>query len=883
MKPAPAWRRYLRFFGADPAADVDDELQFHLETKIEELIAAGYPPRQARAEALRQFGPVRPIRRECARISRVHHSQVSRAEYFVGWLRDVRYAVRSLSRAKPSTIAAILILAAGIGATTAVFTLLDRLLLAPLPIPHPSQLLTISASLPPEPNGEHRHGSNFTSQSFENLRDHNQSLSGLLAESSLRVTERRGREKIAQPAEATAVSGNYFQVLALTAPVGRIFTPSDDPHVAVLSHRFWTSRFNQLPGALGRTIYLNDTPFTVIGILPRGFFGLHRGDDRDAYVPIAGFAPSAASMFRDGRWLRLFARLRPGVSPLAAQANLQTLAEPAERIEYADASAGTPGTWGEQRRSLLLLAAIVAVLLLMACANVACLLLARGAVRQQEMAIRLSLGAKRTRVLRQSLLESCLLSFAGGAAGLALAFVVERLLLAAFQWQSRPIDLSPDARMFAFAALVSLASAVLFGLVPALQLWRGGRLALARERTLTPKFGPGKILVVVEVALSLVLVAGAAVFIRSFQNLRAVPTGFSTDRVSVIALGSTVDPDSLNAPYREATALAESLRNVPGVEGAAVSDLLTFDDSAILYGITVPGQPAQSAREVRLLRIDGAYFNALHISMQTGRTFTARDDLSAPKVAILSEGTARRLFAGENPLGKRILLGRFAHPKPTDETEIVGIVSDIKFGSVVTPAPDVVFQPLLQGQNNSATTSSLKLHLRSRMSAPEVAALVRSRIRDMRLPVSADPPMPLEDAIAHSMLNDRIRMQASGIFGMLALLLITAGIYGLMAYSVALRTREIGIRMAIGSRPSEIVALVLRQGLRLTIAGVLLGLPAAVAVMKAISGFVFGLAPIDWASLSLASLVLCITGIVASVEPARRAARLDPVQALRVQ
>jgi predicted permease len=499
------------------------------------------------------------------------------------------------------------------------------------------------------------------------------------------------------------------------------------------------------------------------------------------------------------------------------------------------------------------------------------------------MAIRLSLGGKTTRVLRQLLLESGLMSLAGATAGLALAVVAERLLVAAFQWQDRPLDLSMDARMLGFAAALSLVTTILFGLAPALRVWRGGRLALHSERGLTPRFGAGKFLVMVEVALSLVLLAGAAVFLRSFQNLRAVPTGFSTQRVSYVELGNPTEPDSLKAPYGEGTLLVETLRHAPGVEAAGLSDMLPFDEGWIGYDVILPGITGRQARRVHLLRVDGGYFATLRISLQAGRTFTPRDDLGAPKVAILTEGTARRLFRGENPIGKHILLGAPPQPKPEDETEIVGIVNDIKFGSVTAPAPNLVFQSLLQGQHNSATTSTLKLHVRSRMTPAEVATLARSRIGEMGLPVSVDRAAPLEDAIAHSMLNDRIRMQASGVFGVLALLLITAGIYGLMAYSVAMRTREIGIRIAVGSRPGEIVAMVLRQGLRLTMAGVTLGIPCAMAVMKAVSKLVFGLAPFDWASIAFAALTLCATGILASLAPAWRAAHLDPVKALRVE
>ena len=875
MERKPAWRRYLRLFGANPAADFDDELQFHLDSKIDELTAAGYSPRQARDEALRQFGPVWPIRRECVRISRDRLSQISRSEYFAGWMRDVRYAVRSLRRMKASALTALLILAVGIGANTAVFTLLDRLLLAPLPVPHPSQLVRLSDRVSPPGGGASVLRETFTSQAFDNLRDHNRALTGLAAEASVRVAERRGREKIVRPAEGLAVSGNYFQMLGLNAQLGRILGPADASSVAVISCRFWTYRFNQSPDAVGRTIHLNDTPYIVVGVLPCGFFGLHRSIDFDVYVTIASLPRAAANMFGDGRWLNLFGRLRPGVKRLAACANLQSLMPTDERIEMADLSRGSPGAWGDQRRSLWLLAAIVAVLLLMGCANVACLLLARGAARHQEMAIRLSLGGKRARIVRQSLLESCLLAFAGGAAGLVFAFVAERLLVAAFQWQDRPVDFSLDARVLGFGTALSLITGLLFGLAPAMQLWRSGRIELARGQSLTPRFGLGKVLVVVEVALSMVLLAGATVFLRSFQSLRAVPTGFSTAHVSFIELGNNAETDALSAPYRDGMIVAESVRRAPGVEAASLSDLLTFDDGSIRYPVTVPGDSREPAREVHVLRVDGQYFGALKISLQTGRTFTPRDDLDAPKVAILSDGTARRLFRGGNPLGRRIVLG-------TAETEIVGIVNDIKFGSLTAPAPDVVFQPLLQGQNNGATTSSLKLQVRSRLKPADVAALVRSRIRDMGLAVSVDRAAPLEDAISHTIANDRIRMQASGVFGMLALLLIAAGIYGLMAYSVATRTREIGIRIAVGSQPGKIVAMVLRQGSQLVAAGVILGTPCVLVVMKAISRLVFGLAPIDWTSVAVAVLILSVTGILASLAPAWRAAHLDPVEALRV-
>jgi predicted permease len=855
MQREPAWRRYLRLFGADPAGDFDDEIAFHLETKVDELIASGYPQRQARAEAMRQFGPVRAIRRECTRVSRGRRTQASRAEYFAGWARDVRYALRSLLRSKASTAAALLILAVGLGATTAIYRVADGLILAKLPVPYPEQLVRISASR------------NFTPDEFANLGESDSTFGGVAAEAGMVFAEHHGNQKIGRPALGVAVSGTYFPVLGITPQLGRTLGPADRSNAVVISYRFWSRRFSNSPDALGQVLYFKDMPFTIVGVLPRGFFGLHRAVDYDAYLPFAGLAPDTFRGYANQRWLEPFARLRPGVTQSEAQARTH--------LEIHDLSAGTAGAWGEQRRSLWLLAGIVVVLLLIGCANVACLLVARGTARRQEMAVRIAVGASRARVMRQCLLENCLLTAAGGAAGLALALPVERVLAAAFHWQDRPIDFSLDGRLVAFSAALAIVTGALFGLAPLWQVWRGGRLMPIPERTLTTRIGSGKALVILEVALSMVLVAGAAVFLRSFQNLRAVPTGFSTDHVSYIELGNAAEPESLRAPFHDAELLAQSLRGAPGVQAVTVADLLTFDDSWIGYDVTAAGEPGRR-RKVHLLRIDGDYFATLGIALRAGRTFSTRDDARAPRVAILSEGAARRLFRGESPLGGHIVLGG-------RDTEVVGVAHDIKFSSVAAPAPNVVFQPLSQGEDNSANTSTLKLHVRGALAPAQLTALVRSRIRDMNLAVSAGTAAPLADAIASTMANDRLRMQASSAFGSVALALIAAGIYGLMAYSVSMRTREIGVRMAVGSQPNQIVAMVLCQGLRLTLAGVLVGIPGAIAVMKAVSRLVFGLAPIDWPSVAIAALMICVTGILASVVPAWRGARLDPVQALRVQ
>lgn len=894
MKHEPAWRRYLRIWGPEPASDVDDEFQFHIQTKTDALIGAGMPPVEARREALRQFGPLREIRRECCAVSKERQAKASRAEYLMGWWRDAQYAVRILAKTKASSAAAISILALGLGASTAVFTVLDRLLYRPLPVPKPSELLLISESHVDE-SGKRVNG-NLSYEEYLYLRDQNRSLAGLAAEATLGPGERHGRQKIERPASARAVSGNFFQVLGVGSLLGRTLTPADDNRsatsVAVASYRFWTRRYGRSPDVVGQSVYLKDRPFTIVGVLREEFSGIHKANEPDLYIPIGrlqevfGFNPLSS-----GGWFSLLVgRLRPGVSQQTGRNGLQALAgrfasepapgETARRgalIECESGASGTPGTSGEKRRSLMLVTGIVGLLLLMACANVACLLIARGVARRHEIAIRLSLGAGKARVLRQLLMESLLLSVAGGAAGFVLAQWAGQLLLAAFRWQERNIDLSPDWRVMAFGLAASLVTGVLSGVIPAFQFLRGTRIAPNQERSVAPRFASGEPLVVLQVALSLVLVAGAAVFARSFQNLRSVPLGFSPEHVSVVELGSAGDQELGTLPDREAVDLADSLRGDSGIESVCLANFATFGDSQILFPLRLPGDASQAKTLTVALRVDPNYFSALRIPVVAGRDFSRQDATRQPRTVVLGEATARRLFASQNPIGRMVNL------LPGQDAEVVGVVRDIKFSNVTAPSPYVLFQPWLQKEIGGARMATIKLQIRSRMSPENVAARVRARIVAGHLPLTVQSASALEDKIGASMQNDRIRMQASSLFGVLALALITAGIYGLTAYSVIRRTREIGIRMAVGSTPGKVARLVLRASLRPALIGVLIGLPGAVVVMKAISSMAFGLAPVDPVSLVVAAAVLIGAGIGGSVAPAWRAAHLDPVQALRVQ
>lgn len=886
MKREPLWRRYLRFWGPDPEGDVRDEFSFHLETKIEELISAGMRADDARREAERQFGPLHPVQTECYRISKRRQDRASFVEYLGGWWRDVQYAFRVLRKNRASTAVALLIFAVGIGATTAVFTLLDQMIYRPLPVREPSKLVFVSTTERTPPY-----------DAYANLRDQNQTLSGLAAVGGHRVSEHRQREKIANPAIGIAVSGNFFDILGITASVGRTLTPSDDragaANMAVISHRFWTRRYGQKADALGGVIHLRDIPFTIVGVLPERFYGLSKGRNPDVYFPLWSLREMYDLQETFGSTqVEPVGRLKPGTTLEQAESNLQVLwsrflsewapSDPLgqrrlqqflkSRIDCKDASTGYAGASGEAGLSLKLLAAIVGILLLMGCANVACLLIARGGARRHEIATRLALGASAARILRASLVETCLLAVAGGAAGFAASYWFQRLLLSAFQWQDRPIDLSPDWRVAGFGLGVSLLTGLLCGFIPAIQLLRGGQIGPSQR---VVRFGSGTALVVVQIALSLTMVAGAAVFLRSYENLRSVPLGFSAENVSVMILEKQ-DPESSETPIRPAVELAAALRGVAGIEAAAVADLATFSGVSISYPVRLRGEPADGAQRSNVLLVGPDYFAALRTRLLLGRGFTERDSGTAPRVAVLGESLAHRLFPGQNAVGQTVRL--------TDqyEAEVVGVAEDIKYGTVKEAPPNLIYLSAFHSPGD-ASSGVATIQIRSRFPAGDVAELVRERIRAQSLAINLYSFSALADNIGASYRQDRIRMLATGAFSVLALFLITAGIYGLMAYSVARRTREIGVRMAVGSTSGSIQCLVLKESSRLIVLGIIAGVPGALAVMKAISGVVFGLSPIDGISLTIAVLLVSVTGFVASIGPARRAARLDPVNALRME
>lgn len=889
MKREPVWRRYLRFWGPEPARDIDEEFSFHIAEKVDELIASGLSPEEAKSEAARRFGPERTTWKECYGIRKQMDTRTSRLEYFAGWWQDVRYAVRVLLRTKTAGAVAIFILALGIGANTATFTVLDGLLYKPLQISNADELVLLRPKLGNQENG-------FRYSEYFFLRDNNRTLSGIAGFGGFRMQERSSPEEIARPAEAIPVTGSYFETLRVTAAVGRVLTPEDDypnvVHVAVASHPFATARFGAPADALGKQVSLNNQPFTIVGVLPESFAGMTKASTRDLYVPLATMAESYKRNLAEdrSRIMYIFARMKSGVKTSTTQADLNTLfqqsltREPAEknarewRIDLEDGSAGYPGVSGQRKETLQLLAGIIALLLLMACVNVGCLMLARSAARRQEIAIRVSLGAGKARILRQILLESCLIAFAGGIAGLALAYVLERGILIGLRYSMASIDLSMDRRVLAFGFFVSLLTGILCGLAPAIQLLRGGRLTQNQQRPVGA-FSSGRALVIAEIGLSVLMVTGAAMFLRGFQNLRSVPLGFDARDVAVVQLmpdpkANFPDGESENILLRRSANVAARLRETTGISASAVASFLPFNQGGIQHAIR--RESDTQPRNATLLRVEPDYFPTLGITLASGRWFTARDDLSSTPVAILGDTLARNLFPDESPLGKEVTLGG-------GRMTVVGVTRDIKYLSVKQAAPELLYTPVAQPSFSGARSGIANLQIRTRIPLGDIQETVRKIIEEERAPLLISGTSLLADEIGASYFDDRVRMQGTLLLGSVALLLIAAGLYGLMAYWVAQRTREIGVRIAMGSTASGVVGLVLRQSLRLVLLGLLIGLPVAILASQWLAKLVFEAPPTDYASIAAAAIILLLTGLIAAAIPARRAATLDPVQALRTE
>ncbi|HSS20586.1 MAG TPA: ABC transporter permease [Pyrinomonadaceae bacterium] len=823
--------------------------------------------------------------------------------------QDLRFGVRMLLKSKSFTLVAVLSLALGVGANTAIFQLLDAVRLRMLPVKAPQELVEVRmASMKGARGGVFREAS-VTNKIWESFKERQQIFSGVYAWGSDSANLAPGGE--VKPARMLYVSGDFFSVLGLQPARGRLLTTSDDQRgcgapALVISHDFWQREYAGDPNVIGRKLTLSDHPLEIVGVTPPNFFGMEVGRSFDLALPIC-----AVSLVRGNNrlldsgiiwWLTINGRLKPGSSEAQAMAQLQSISPgvfenslpanypPASVKDYlsskliaAPAGSGVSELRKDYERPLWLLLAIAGLVLLVACANLANLLLARASGREREIAARQALGASRGRLIRQLLVESLLLAAIGAALGAALSLALSKALVAFLSTTQNPVflDLVPDWRVFGFAAGLAVLTCLLFGLAPAIRVTgaepatvmkAGGRgLTASRER-----FSLRRALVVAQVALSLVLVAIAVLFSRSLGKLNTVETGFHEEGVLI----STVNFQRMNLQPERYQAIKDDvldrIRATPGIEGAGIG-MLPFRDSGS-NTIWMDGTDPSQGKEVNRSRVGTDYFKTLKIPVLAGRDFDERDKPGAVNVAIVNQAFAREFLKGASPIGQRFWIE--ATPgDPEKLYEIVGLVKDTKYGDLREDYGPIVYDA---HQQSVGSWPGANVFVRSRLSeAQTVAAL--TRVLNQINPTITVSFQGFKPMIETTILRERLMATLSGFFGLLALLLACMGLYGILSYGVASRTNEIGIRMALGAQARDVRWLIVREALFLVVVGVVVGLPLIVAVTRLASSLLFNLTPTDPISLLTAALMMLAVALLAGYLPSRRATRVDPLVALRCE
>ncbi|HLN02832.1 MAG TPA: ABC transporter permease [Bryobacteraceae bacterium] len=831
-------------------------------------------------------------------------------------LQDLRYAVRTLRKSPLFVSVAVLSLALGIGANTAIFTLINQLILQYLPVRHPEELVLLTG------RGNH-YGSNngqnaLSYPMYEDFRDKNGVFSGMFCRNgTIASLNYEGRTELVA---SEFVSGNYFPVLGVGAAAGRVFNASDDlmqggHPLAVLSYAYWRARFGGDRAIIGKKIIVDGYPLTIIGVSQAGFNGVEPGSSPQIRIPITmhDVMPPGRQFLelndRRRRFVQVFGRLKPGLTGEQAKAALQPLFHQILRMEveqaaFAHASAYNkeqflrmwmdviPASKGQSHlreqfsKPLLALMAIVALVLLIACSNLANLLIARASSRQKEIAIRLALGAGRWRLIRQLLTESMLLSLFGGVAGMAIAVLLDRALISlqpADVW-SITISTTPDASVLLFTLLVSLLTGVLFGLAPGLLASRPELAATLKDEAGSVAGGASaglrKGLVVAQVALSLLLLVGAGLFLQSLNNLKELHPGFQTQNLVAVraepTLSRSYQLEWTRQYYRQ---LTEHLAALPGVRSVALAVIPVVEGWEWDNSVTIEGYTPKQGEDPdpHMQFCSSRFFETLKIPILLGRDFTIKDVFGAPKVAIVNERFAKRYFGEHNPLGRHIGFG--SDPGTKMDMEIVAVVGDTKYESMREEVPYELYVPYAQQD----WADSMTVYVKS--SAPPVGLFgtLRRAIREVDANVPTYEMRTLDQAVANSLLTERMLATLSVTFGGLATLLAAIGLYGVMAFTVARRTREIGIRMALGANGGSVVRLIMREVLLLAGAGLAIGLAAALGLTRLVEAELFGVKPTDIVTLLLATLGIAIVVALAGYLPARRATTIDPMHALRFE
>ncbi len=878
--------------------ELDEELNYHLERRAEQEIARGTDPGDARYVALRAMEGVEQRKEECR--DKRHVSAIENLG------RDFRYAVRMLRKSPAFTIIAVLSLALGIGANTAIFSLINALLLRPLPVPEPERLIIVLANT---------HGPEqlpfFTYTIFRAIQQQTQAFSRVFTWGSHDFQMNARPDMVHVP--GMFASGDYFAGLGVPPQLGRIFTPADDKPeggkdgpVAVISDQFWSNHFQRDRAAIGSGITLDGTRFTIVGIMPPGFFGAEVGTKPQVWVPLTSKVGDQVCLAsRSCWWLVTMGRLKPSISPKQADAELAIASkrivhdafpndwpspEQKKFLQWQFFTASGARGWAFLRMQfsnpLAILMTLVVLVLLIACANMANLLLARASARQREIAVRLAMGASRTRVIRQLLTESVLISLIGGLAGIAFASWSVRLLVGflaaaqrhSFGGEAAQFDLHPDWRVILFTLIAITGCGLLFGLGPAFRATRVGISASLKERPhhlrlAESRVGIGRVILAVQAALSVLLVAGAGLFAGSLFRLLTLNPGFNPKDVALIGIDTdrlTRHGPTLRNLY---TRLLEQTVHLPGVQSASLIWFPPFSDSGWDDFLDIPGGSniPQDQRDTFMNLAGPHLFDVLQIPIIAGRQFTAADTATSEKVGILNELAARKLFPSRNPIDEHVVLEK-------QLIRIVGVVGNTKYLNMRAPDPLALYLPYTQ---KSDDLPSLTFVIKVRPGARSIYPEFRSLLHQVAPAVPLGKMQMLEEHLDDSLGSERLMASLSIFFAVLALLLTSIGLYGVLAYLVTGRTGEIGIRMALGAPSGNVVWFVLREIAGQVGIGIAAGIVAVVLTSKLIASLLYGIQPNDPGNLVLAVLALLAVSASAAYFPALRATRVDPVLALR--
>ena len=861
---------------------LDDEMRFHIEMRTQEFISVGMTSKEARDRAMRLFGNQTLLKER------------TREMDTIGWIetlwQDLRYATRMLLRTPIFTSVAVLSLALGIGANTAIFSLIDAVLFESLPVRHPDQLVLLWEK------AVRSDAAPLSYPLYSHIRDHNPVFSGVVAFHAFAGWNVNTNGET-EPMTGQFASGNYFSVLGIRAATGRIFSADDDRipgghPVAVISYGFWKRKFALDRAAVGKVIRIFGHPFTIIGVTPPEFFGTQAGLLPEVTVPLTVqpvVMPMGAAALgnSDAQWLYVMGRLKPRISEQQAHASLNVLfqqfrmAEAGPRpspetqhrvsedsLVLASGSQGLNRLRNQFSFPLRILMSVVAMVLLIACANLATLLLARAAARQKEIAVRVAIGAGRFRLIHQLLTESLLVAFAGGALGTCFAFWADPLLV---RFVGVQLNVQPNLQVLSFSAGLCFTSGILFGLAPALRATRADLTSALKQNTAGP--GPrrlDRLLVTTQVALSLLLLVGATLFVQSLQNLKNLDAGFSREHVLLVGQDLSHSGYQGHRVAEFYNGLLAKMEAMPMVHSATVVQDTPLSEPTWFGGISIPGYtPPSEGLSIFVNHVGARFFETFGIPILAGRDFDSRDNEIAPKVIAINQAMARRYFGDDKPIGR-----------PTSLGTIIAVVKDARYDSLRAKIRPVVYRSFLQEPQSWRDGKTLAI--RTAGDPLRLVPFVRSAVRevDPNLSISIDT---MAQQVDESLRQERLFAALTSLFGVLALLLVCIGLYGIVGYSVARRVNEMGLRMALGAKPANVLWLVMRESLRLVGAGVLIGLPIALASAGWISALLFGLTPVDPLSLAFSILILLFFSALAGYIPARKASQVDPMVALRYE